>query len=73
MMREVSPARRAFKRFLLAVAGLHVVAIALFYGLGVATASATAQRRFAWAWMGATVAVVFVGLRTLKRARKARD
>ena len=30
------------------------------------------QRMFAWVWMGVTVAVVFVGLQRLKRARRPR-
>jgi hypothetical protein len=66
----ISPARQRFLRFLLAVATLHVVAIALYYGLHIAQAPVAKQRMFAWIWMGATVLVVFVGLQTIKRARR---
>jgi len=64
-----SPARKRFREFLLGVAALHVAAIALYYALGIGGAPAARQRMFAWVWMGATVAVVFVGLQRIKRAR----
>jgi heme/copper-type cytochrome/quinol oxidase subunit 4 len=67
-----SPARRRFLEFLVSVAALHVVAIALFYFLDMSHASPARQRMFAWVWMGATVLVVFVGLQRLKRARRRR-
>ena len=67
-----SPARRRFLEFLVSVAALHVVAIALFYGLDMPHAPAARQRLFAWVWMGATALVVFVGLQRIKRARRKR-
>jgi hypothetical protein len=67
-----SPVRRSFLQFLVSVALVHVVAIALYYGLDVAQAASDVQRRFGWVWMGATVAVVIVGLQRLKRARRGR-
>ncbi|HMC56021.1 MAG TPA: hypothetical protein VKH19_12650 [Gemmatimonadaceae bacterium] len=66
-----SPVRRRFLEFLISVALVHVIAVALYYGTDVAHATAARQRLFAWLWMGATVAVVFVGLQRLKRARVA--
>lgn len=72
MTQGASPARRLFLRFLLAVAVLHAGAIGLYYALDVAHTPARQQRLFAWTWMGLTVAVVFVGLRRIKRARRPR-
>lgn len=68
---QLSPVRRSFLQFLVAVVAVHVVAIALYYGLSVAQAAPSTQRRFAWVWMGATVAVVIIGLQRIKRARRA--
>ena len=65
----MSLARRLLLRFLLVVAALHGVAIGLYYALGVARLPERQQWMFAWTWMALTVAVVFVGLRRLKRAR----
>ena len=65
-----SPARRRFLEFLLSVALVHVVAITLYYATDVAHAAPARQRMFAWVWMGATVAVVAVGLQRIKRARR---
>lgn len=67
-----SPARQRFLEFLVSVAALHVVALALYYGLDLPHAPAMRQRVFAWVWMGATVLVVFVGLQRIKRARRTR-
>lgn len=67
---QLSPVRRRFLEFLIAVAMVHVVAIALYYGLDVAQAAPSAQRRFGWVWMVVTVAVVLFGLQRLKRARR---
>lgn len=64
-----SPVRQRFLEFLVAIAALHVVAIALYYALHIAGSPATRQRMFAWVWMGATVAVIFAGLQRIKRAR----
>lgn len=69
--KPLTPVRRSFLQFLLSVAVVHVVAIALYYGLDVSRAAPDMQRRFGWAWMGATVGVVLVGLRRLKRARRS--
>jgi hypothetical protein len=66
-----SPVRRSFLQFLVSVAVVHVVAIALYYGLDVSQAAPDTQRRFGWVWMGATVGVVLVGLQRLKRARRS--
>jgi len=66
-----SPARRRFLEFLVSVAAVHVVAISVYYALDVAHTPARQQRVFAWAWMALTVAVVFLGLQRIKRARKA--
>jgi hypothetical protein len=66
-----SLARRRFLQFLVSVAAVHVVAIALYYGLDMPHSPAARQRLFAWTWMGATVLVVFVGLQRIKRARRA--
>jgi hypothetical protein len=62
-------ARQRFKQFIVSVAALHVAAIALFYALDLRHASPDRQRLFAWIWMGATVLVVLVGLRRIRRAR----
>jgi hypothetical protein len=70
--KPLTPVRRSFLQFLVAVAVVHVVAIALYYGLDVSQATANLQRRFGWVWMAATIAVVFVGLRRIKRARRGR-
>jgi FtsH-binding integral membrane protein len=67
----LSPVRRRFLEFVAGVAAVHVVAIALYYVLGVAHAPAARQRMFAWVWMAATVAVVMVGLQRIKRARRS--
>jgi hypothetical protein len=64
-----SAARQRFLQFLVSVAAVHVVAIGLYYALGIAHGSTQRQRMFAWVWMGATVLVVFVGLQRIKRAR----
>lgn len=69
---QLTPVRRRFLQFLVAVVAMHVVAIALYYGLQVAQAAPSTQGRFAWAWMGATVAVVIGGLQRIKRARRGR-
>ena len=68
--KRLSPVRRRFLEFLVAVAVVHVVAIALYYGLDVAQATPSTQRRFGWGWMAVTVAVVILGLQRLKRARR---
>ena len=67
-----TPTRQRFLEFLVAVAVLHAVAIALFYALDMPHAPATRQRTFAWIWMGATVLVIFAGLQRIKRARSKR-
>lgn len=64
-----SLARRRFRQFLLAVAAVHVAAIAGYHALDVGSAPARAQRWYAWVWMGLTVLVVLSGLRRLRRAR----
>jgi uncharacterized membrane protein len=69
-LKQLSPVRRKFLEFLLAVALVHVIAIVLYYGLDVSRADPSMQRRFGWIWMGVTVAVVVFGLRRLKRARR---
>ena len=66
-----SPTRQRFLEFLVGVALVHVVAIALYYGMDVPSSPVQRQRMFAWVWMGATVVVVFVGLQRIKRARAA--
>lgn len=71
MTQGMSPVRRRFLEFLVAIAAVHVVAIAIYYAADVAHTTATQQRLFAWVWMGATVLVVFVGLQRIKRARRA--
>jgi heme/copper-type cytochrome/quinol oxidase subunit 3 len=67
-----SPSRRALKQFALATVVLHVVAIGMYYALDIAARPERVQRVYAWGWMALTVAVVFVGLQRLKRARRAR-
>ena len=64
-----SLARKRFRQFLVSVAVLHVAAIAGYYLLDVPGAPERLQRAYAWIWMGATVAVVVLGLQRLKRAR----
>lgn len=66
-----SPVRRRFLEFLVSVATVHVVAIALYYALDIPHAAPGRQRMFAWIWMGATVLVIVLGLQRLKRARMA--
>jgi hypothetical protein len=65
-----TPTRRRFLQFLVSVAAVHVIAIAVYYGFDVQSAPTRTQRAFAWGWMFVTVAVVLVGLRRLKRARR---
>jgi hypothetical protein len=69
-MTQTTPMRRRFLHFLMSVAIVHVIAIALYYGLDLAGAPARTQRVFAWSWMSVTVAVVVIGLQRLKRARR---
>ena len=69
---RTSPATKRFREFLLSVAALHVAAIALYYALEIGHSPAARQRMFAWVWMGATVAVVLVGIQRIKRARGQR-
>jgi hypothetical protein len=65
-----SASRRRFLEFLVSVAVVHVLAIVLYYALQIERAPVARQRTFAWVWMGVTVAVVFMGLQRLKRARR---
>ena len=65
-----SPARRAVTQFAIAVVVLHVIAIGIYYGFGMAGRPERVQRIYAWGWMAATVAVVFIGLQRVKRARR---
>lgn len=67
----MSLTRRRFLEFLVSVAAVHVVAIALYYALEMPRSPTARQRMFAWTWMGATVLVVFFGLQRIKRARRA--
>jgi len=67
-----SPTRQRFLEFLISVAVLHVVAIALYYLMDIPNATTARQRLFAWMWMGATVLVIFAGLQRIKRARSRR-
>lgn len=69
-MTQTTPMRRRFLQFLVSVALVHVIAIAVYYGLDVGSAPARTQRAFAWGWMFVTVAVVLVGLQRIKRARR---
>ena len=69
-LKHLSPVRRRFLEFLVAVTLVHVVALALYYGLGVSRMPTSTQRFFGWGWMAATVMVVIVGLQRLKRARR---
>ena len=69
---QLSPVRRRFLEFLVAVVAVHVVAIGLYYGLSIPQAAASTQRRFGWIWMGVTVAIVIGGLQRIKRARRGR-
>jgi hypothetical protein len=68
---QLSPIRRRFLEFLVAVAIVHVAAIIIYYATDLQHAAPNRQRVFAWVWMGATVLVVFVGLQRIKRARYA--
>ena len=71
-MSPVSPVRRRFLEFLGSVVAVHIVAIALYYGIDLPHSPAREQRMFAWVWMGVTVFVVLIGLQRIKRARRAR-
>jgi uncharacterized membrane protein YdjX (TVP38/TMEM64 family) len=71
MPQPMSLTRRRFLQFLVSVAAVHIVAIVAYYGLGVSQLTERAQQMFAWGWMGATVAVVLVGLQRIKRARRS--
>jgi hypothetical protein len=66
----MSLTRRRFLEFLVGVAAVHIVAIAIYYGADIAHAVPQRQRLFAWIWMGATVVVVLLGLQRIKRARR---
>ena len=68
----MSPARRALRDFAIAIVALHLVAIALYYALGIAARPERLQRMYAWGWMGLTVVAVFAGLQRVKGARRAR-
>ena len=68
----MSPARRRLLEFVGAIVVLHAVAITLYYTLAIQRRPSSLQRYFAWGWMAATIAVVFVGLQRLKRARGRR-
>ena len=70
-LHDMSLIRRRFLQFLVAVAGLHALAIAGYYMFDIEGSTAARQRIYAWAWMGLTVAVVVVGLQRIKRARRA--
>lgn len=69
-MPPMSPTRRRFLQFLISVAVVHVTALTGYYALGVDRWPERQQRMFAWGWMGATVAVVLIGLQRIKRARR---
>jgi hypothetical protein len=71
MTNAQSRVRRSFLQFLLSVAAVHVVAITGYYLFDVAQAAAWTQRVFGWTWMGATIAVIVIGLQRIKRARRA--
>jgi membrane protein DedA with SNARE-associated domain len=68
----MSPVRRRFLEFLGSVVAVHIVALALYYGIDLPHSPAREQRIFAWVWMGVTVLVVLVGLQRIKRARRTR-
>lgn len=70
MTRTVTPARRRFLQFLLAIVVLHVIAIAAYYLADIPSAPERHQKLYAWTWMGLTVAVVLVGIQRMKRARR---
>lgn len=71
MTRPLPATRKRFLEFIVAITVVHVVAITLYYTLHIPRTSVREQRIFAWTWMLVTVAVVFVGLQRLKRARRA--
>lgn len=66
----MSPARRRFLEFIVAIGVLHAIAIAAYYLFDVPQAPLRQQRIYGWAWMALTVAVVVVGLQRIKRARR---
>jgi hypothetical protein len=66
----MTPARAVFLKFLVAVAAVHIAAIAIYYALDIPSMPSLRQRYFAWGWMAVTVAVVFAGLHRLRRARR---
>jgi len=68
----MSPVRKRFREFVIAIVLLHIAALSLYYALGVPRSPTRQQRWFAWIWMGATILVVFVGLQRIKRARGRR-
>ena len=72
-MQHLSPSRRKFLEFIVAVAIVHAAAIGLYYGLGIPDAPTGTQRVFGWVWLAATVAVVVIGLQRVKRARRQRN
>lgn len=59
--------------FAVAVVLLHAIAIGAYYAFDVAGRPERVQRMYAWGWMALTVAVVFIGLQRLKRARARRS
>jgi hypothetical protein len=65
-----SPAKRALREFAIVIAALHLAAIGLYYGLGIPARPERVQRWYGWGWMALTIAVVFVGLQRVKRARR---
>jgi Mg2+ and Co2+ transporter CorA len=68
--RPLSPTRRRFLEFLVAIIILHTLAIAVYYGLDIPGAPERHQKLYAWGWMGLTAVVVLVGLQRIKRARR---
>ena len=73
LMAAQSLVRRRFLEFLVSVVMVHVIFIAMYYALDLRHWTVERQRVFAWIWMAATIAVVFVGLQRIKRARRARS
>lgn len=69
-LKHLSPVRRRFLEFMVAVTLVHVLAIALYVGLKLSQAAPSTQRYFAWGWTAVTVMVVIAGLQRLKRARR---
>lgn len=63
--------RRRLLEFIVAIAVLHGIAIALYHGLDIERRPTATQQYYAWGWLALSAVVTLVGLRRFHRARRA--